>query len=46
MSVICAIIDARILQNIMQKELAESPGIVQTEISKLENGTGNPSITT
>ena len=27
-----------------QKELAERTGIAQTEISKLENGTRNPSI--
>ena len=39
-----AIIDARISQNITQKELAERTGIAQTEISKLENGTRNPSI--
>ena len=36
--------DARISQNITQKELAERTGIAQTEISKLENGTRNPSI--
>ena len=35
---------ARISQNITQKELAERTGIAQTEISKLENGTRNPSI--
>ena len=39
MNVIRAIIDARISQNISQKELAERTGIAQTEISKLENGT-------
>ncbi len=44
MNVIRAIIDARISQNITQKELAERTGIAQTEISKLENGTRNPSI--
>ena len=44
MNVIRAIIDARISQNISQKELAERTGIAQTEISKLENGTRNPSI--
>ena len=41
MNVIRAIIDARISQNISQKELAERTGIAQTEISKLENGTRN-----
>lgn len=44
MSVIRAIIDARISKNLTQKELAERTGIAQTEISKLENGTRNPSI--
>lgn len=43
-NVIRAIIDARISQNLTQKELAEKTGIAQTEISKLENGTRNPSI--
>ena len=44
MNVVHAIIDARISQNLTQKELAERTGIAQTEISKLENGTRNPSI--
>ena len=44
LNVIRAIIDARISQNLTQKELAERTGIAQTEISKLENGTRNPSI--
>lgn len=44
MAVIRAIVDARISQNMTQKELAERTGIAQTEISKLENGTRNPSI--
>lgn len=43
-NVIRAIIDARISQNLTQKELSERTGIAQTEISKLENGTRNPSI--
>ena len=42
--VIRAIIDARISQNLTQKELAEKTGIHQADISKLENGTRNPSI--
>ena len=41
MNVIRAIIDARISQNMTQKELAEKTGIAQTEISRLENGTRN-----
>ena len=44
MNVIRAMIDARISKNMTQKELAEKTGIAQTEISKLENGTRNPSI--
>ena len=37
-------VDARISQNLTQKELAESAGINQADISKLENGTRNPSL--
>ena len=44
LNVIRAIIDARISKNITQKELADRTGIAQTEISRLENGTRNPSI--
>ena len=44
MDIIRAIIDARISQNMTQKELAEKTGINQTEISRLENGNRNPSI--
>ena len=44
MSVIRAMIEARASQNLTQKELSERTGIAQTEISKLENGTRNPSI--
>lgn len=44
MDVIRAIVDARTSQNITQKELAERTGINQADISKLENGTRNPSI--
>ena len=44
MDVIRAIVDARTSQNMTQKELAEKTGIAQTEISRLENGTRNPSI--
>ena len=44
MNDIRAIIDARISRNMTQKELAEKTGIAQTEISRLENGTRNPSI--
>ena len=44
MDVIRAIVEARTSQNITQKELAERTGINQADISKLENGTRNPSI--
>ena len=44
MDVIRAMIDNRIAQNLTQKELAEKTGINQADISKLENGTRNPSL--
>ena len=44
MDVIRAMVDARISQNLTQKELAERTGINQADLSKLENGTRNPSL--
>ena len=44
MNIIRAMIDARISQNMTQRELSERTGIAQAEISRLENGTRNPSI--
>ena len=44
MDIIRAMADARIAQNLTQKELAERTGINQADISKLENGTRNPSL--
>ena len=44
MDIIQAIIDARISQNLTQKELAQRTGIQQSEISKLESGERNPSL--
>lgn len=44
MDVIRAMIDMRNAQNLTQKELAERTGINQADISKLENGTRNPSL--
>ena len=41
MDVIRAIVDARISQNLTQKELADRTGINQADISKLENWTRN-----
>ncbi len=42
--IIQAMIDARISQNITQKELSERTGITQADISRIENGTRNPSL--
>ena len=42
--IIKAIIKARTSQNLTQKELAKRTGINQADISKLENGTRNPSL--
>ena len=39
-----AMIDARNKQHITQKELAERTGITQADISRIENGTRNPSL--
>lgn len=44
LDVIRAMVNARISQNLTQKELAERTGINQADISKLENGTRNPSL--
>ena len=45
-AVMQAVIDARKNQGITQKELSELTGISQADISRLERGTGNPSIKT
>lgn len=42
--VIRAMVEARISQNLTQKELAARTGINQADISKLEKGTRNPSL--
>ena len=42
--IIKAIVDARTSQNLTQKELAARTGINQADISKLENGTGYPTV--
>ncbi len=39
-----ALIDARTSQNITQKELSGRTGITQADISRIENGTRNPSL--
>lgn len=41
-----AIIDARKKCNMTQKELAEKTGIDQSDISKIERGSANPSLST
>ena len=44
LDVIRAMVDARNSVNITQKELSERTGISQADISKIENGTRNPSL--
>ncbi len=39
-----AILDARIKAGLTQVELSEKSGITQADISRLENGTRNPSL--
>ena len=41
-----AIIEGRESRNLTQKELAKATGIGQADISRLENGTANPSLRT
>ena len=43
-NIVRALVDARISRNLSQKELSEKTGINQTEISRLENGTRNPTV--
>lgn len=45
-SIIQAMLDARKQSGLTQKELAERTGITQGDISKLENGSANPSLKT
>ena len=42
--IIQAMIDARISQDMTQKALSEKTGITQADISRIENGTRNPSL--
>ncbi len=44
--IIQAMIDARKRCGMTQKQLAEKTGIAQADISRLENGNGNPSLRT
>ena len=41
-----AIVEGRADCNLTQQQLAEATGIAQADISRLENGTGNPSLRT
>lgn len=43
-NIIQAMIDARKEQNLTQKELSKRTGITQADISRIENGTRNPSL--
>ena len=45
-SIIQAMIEARKNDRLTQKQLAEKTGINQGDISKMENGNGNPSVKT
>lgn len=45
-AIIQAMIDARKATGMTQRELSEVTGIAQGDISKLENGNGNPSLRT
>jgi transcriptional regulator with XRE-family HTH domain len=42
--IIQAMIDARNNEGLTQKELSERTGITQADISRIENGTRNPSL--
>ena len=46
LAIIQAIIDARKSIGLTQKQLSERTGIAQGDISRLENGNGNPSLNT
>jgi len=45
-AIIQAIIDARKIAGLTQKQLSERTGIAQADISRLENGNANPSLST
>lgn len=44
--IIRAIIEGRDMKDLTQKQLSEATGITQADISRLENGTANPSLRT
>ena len=41
-----AMVEARIRRDLTQKQLSELTGIAQADISRLENGSANPSLAT
>ena len=43
-TLIQSLIDARKENHMTQKQLSEATGIAQADISKIENGSGNPTI--
>ena len=45
-SLVRALLDARRISGLTQKELAERTGMAQSDISRLERGAGNPSLKT
>ena len=45
-AIIQTMIDARKRSGLTQKQLSEKTGITQSDISKLENGSANPSLQT
>ena len=42
--IISSLIDARKANKVTQKQLSEATGIAQSDISKIENGSGNPTL--
>lgn len=46
LQIIRAILEGREERDLTQKQLAEATGIAQADISRLENGTANPSLRT
>ena len=42
--IISSLIDARKSNNVTQKQLSEATGIAQSDISKIENGSTNPTL--
>ena len=43
-AIISSLIDARKSNNVTQKQLSEATGIAQSDISKIENGSANPTL--